>query len=881
MLAKLRSYARTLRRRDAFEDSMDEEMRFHVESRAADLVRRGLSPAEAARRARLEFGSIEKQKDVARASVGVRILDELRGDIRYALRTFARNKGFAVTAVVTLALGIGANTAIFSLIDALMLRSLPVYRPQDLVQLNLAGQAGEAPFPTFSYPMVRAFDHQRDLFDGVAGYGGSGAVVVGPPGALSRVSGAFVTGAFYETLGLTPAAGRLIARDDDEPGAPSVAVLSYGYWERQFARNPLAIGQTLLINGAPATIIGVSPPGFVGANVGQTADITLPAVMTHDPGLLENGKGNFWLRTLARPKAGVSVAEAAVRLNTAWRQIGDTVIAPNWSAARRKELANARFVLTPGATGWSFLRDIYTKPLWVLMAAVGLVLLIACANVASLLLARASSRQREIAVRLAIGARRGRIMRQLLVESALLSLIGAAGGLLLALFSGRVLLDILSTGAFRVVFDLTPNGHVLAFTTGVAMFTALLFGVAPALQSTALNPTASVKQAARTATGVSRWLPSLVTLQVALSLVLLIAGGLFVGTLRNLRNHDPGFRTEGVLLADLDTPPPTPSALLDEIRRVPGVVTATFSTHTPLSGSRWSEPAVPAGQALPDRDTALFVGAGPQFFDTLKIPLAEGRAFTERDAAGSAPVAIVNERYVQRFFAGKYPLGQHLTSRLNGEPRDLEVVGVARNTDAIGLRGIAPAVVYVPYVQVPKNHFATVMVRASGGLADVAAAMRRVLQPAMPKTPVQVRPLSAQVQATLLKERLMATLAGALGVLALVLASVGIYGLLAYSVARRTREIGVRMALGAERRRVVTLILNGVRRPVMIGMLIGLPAAWAASRSVQSMLFGLQPGDPLAIGGAILVLTAVAHAAAYLPARRASRVDPLVALRHE
>jgi predicted permease len=881
MVQKVRSFWRNASHRSSFEDGMNDEMRFHLESRTADLVRRGLSPGEAARQARLEFGPIEKQKDLARASLGLRLLDELTGDVRYALRTFRRNKAFTAAAVITLALGIGANTAIFSLIDALMLRSLPVHRPQDLVQLNLAGEAGEAPFPTFSYPMVQAFDRQRDLFDGVTGYGGSGAVVVGPAGALSRVSGAFVTGAFYETLGLTPAAGRLIARDDDQPGAPPVAVLSYGYWERQFARNPQAIGQTLLVNGAPATIIGVSPPGFVGANVGQTADITLPAVMTHDPSLLEDGKGNFWLRTLARPKAGVSVGEAAVRLNAAWQQIGGSVIAPHWSAARRKELANARLVLTPGATGWSFLRDIYTKPLWVLMAAVGLVLLIACANVASLLLARASSRQREIAIRLAIGARRGRIMRQLLVESALLSLTGAGCGLILALFSGRVLLDMLSTGAFRVVFDLTPNGHVLAFTTGVAMFTALLFGLAPALQSTALNPTASLKEDARTATGVSRWLPSLVTLQVALSLVLLMGAGLFVGTLRNLRNLDPGFRTEGVLLAELDAPPAAASQLLEEIRRVPGVVAASFSTHTPLSGARWSEPAVPAGRPLPERDTAIFVGAGPQFFDTLKISLAAGRAFTDGDVAGGPPVAIVNERYVQRFFAGKYPLGQHLTSRLNGEARDLEIVGVARNTNAIGLRGTAPAVIYIPYAQVPKNHLATVTVRASGGPGDVAAAMRRILQPVMPKTPVVVRPLSAQLQATMLQERLMATLAGALGALALVLASVGIYGLLAYSVARRTREIGVRMALGAERRRVVTMILTGVRRPVMIGVLVGLPATWAAAQSVQSMLFGLEPGDPRAILGAIAVLTGVAHAAAYLPARRAARVDPLVALRHE
>jgi len=883
MLPKLRSLWRAASRRALFEGDMDDEMRFHLESRTADLVRRGVSHAEAARRARLEFGSIEKQKDLARANVGLRLLDELRGDLRYTLRMFVRNKAFAATAVITLALGVGANTAIFSLIDALMLRSLPVHRPQDLVQLNFAGDATSSGNPTFSYPIVQAFDEQRDLFDGVCGYTGS-SFATGVPGAVSRVPGAFVSGSFYETLGLNPAAGRLIARDDDKPGAPAVAVLSYGYWERQFVRDPRAIGQTVLLNGASVTIIGVSPPGFVGATVGQTADITvpvsaLPVVAPQSAGLL--GKGNFWLRTLARPKAGLSASEAAVRLNTVWRAIGDTVIAPKWSAPRRKEMANARFELTPGATGWTYLRDIYTKPLWVLMAAVGLVLLIACANVASLLLARASARQREIAVRLAIGARRGRIVRQLLVESALLSLIGAACGLMLALLSGRFLLDMLSTGPVRVDFDLTPNGHVLAFTTAVAMLTAMLFGLAPALQSAGMDHSASLKEDGRTTTGVSRWLPSLVAVQVALSLVLLIGAGLFLGTLRNLRNLDPGFRPEGVLLVELDKPPASPSALLEEIQRVPGVVAASFSTHTPISGARWSEPVVPAGRPLPDRDTALFVGAGPQFFETLGIRLVAGRAFTDGDGANTQPVAIVNERYEERFFAGKYPLGQHLASKLNGEPRDLEIVGVAHNTTVVGLREAPAAVVYIPYQQVPANRFATVTVRAAGRVADVAAAMRRILQPTMPNATVEVRPLSTQLQATMVQERLMATLAGTLGGLALVLASVGIYGLLAYSVARRTREIGVRMALGASRRRVVTLILNGMRRPVVIGVLIGLPVAWAATRSVESMLFGLKPGDPLAIGGAIVVLTAVAHAAAYLPARRAAQMNPLVALRQE
>jgi len=784
---------------------------------------------------------------------------------------------------VTLALGIGANTAIFSLIDALMLRSLPVRDPQQLLQLQQRDDTDGPANPTLSYAIVQAFDAQRDLFEGVAGFTGF-TFAAGAPGAVTRVPGAFVTGAFYETLGLNPAAGRLISRDDDKPNAPAVAVLSYGYWERQYARNPQAVGQTLLLNDAPVVIIGVSPPGFVGANVGQIADITipaaaLPAVIPRMAPLL--GKGNFWFRALARPRPGLSPAEATARVNTVWQRIGETVIAPHWSPSRRREMAASRFELIPGATGWSYLRAIYTKPLSVLMAAVALVLLIACANVASLLLARASTRQREIAIRLAIGARRSRVMRQLLVESLLLSLLGAACGLVLAAFAGRFLLDMLSTGPMRVDFDLTPDARVLLFATAVTMTTALLFGLAPALQSTASQPSTALKEHTQTATGMSRWLPSLVTVQVALSLILLIGAGLFAGTLRNLRNLDPGFRSEGVLLAEVDAPPSAPEALLDELRGVPGVVSAALSTHTPLSGSLWSEPAVPAGQTLPDRDTALFVGAGPQFFDALRIPLSAGRAFTDGDSAGNRSVAIVNERYAQKYYGGGNPIGQHLAAKLNGERRDLEIVGVVRSVNVNGLRPAPPSVVYVPYAQVPQNRFATITVRASGSFTDVASAMRRILQPRYPKSALAITPLSAVVQATMLQERLMATLASALGLLALALASVGIYGLLAYSVARRTKEIGLRMALGAERRRVIALVLKGAQRPVFIGLALGLPFAWMASRWVESMLFGLKPTDPLAMGGAIIVLIAVAHLAGYVPALRAARVDPLVALRHE
>jgi putative ABC transport system permease protein len=886
MIAKLRSLARNLRGRVAFEDEMDAEMRFHLESRAADLVRRGLSPAEAARQARIEFGSMEKQKDEARARAGLRILDEVTGDVRYALRTFVRNKGFAAAAIVTLALGIGANTAIFSLMDGLMLRRLPVHRPQDLWLLTFDEPASKGPLnQTFSYPLIGVLDAQKDVFAGIAGFSSNRGFTVGTGASMSRVSSVFVTGGFYETLGLTPALGRLLTRGDDVPGAPVVAVLSDGYWERAFARDPGVVGRTIVLNGAAAEIVGVSPRGFTGANVGATADVTiavaaLTAVNPQEAGLL--GRGNFWLRALARLRPGISRDEAAARLSASWPAIAQPAINPQWPESRKREISEARVGFTPGATGWTYLRDMYARPLQVLMGIVALVLLIACANVASLMLARGTARRREIAVRLAIGAGRGRIVRQLLVESATLSLAGAGCGVLLASLAGSAMLNVMSTGRGALVLDLAPNWNILAFTAAVAIATAMLFGIAPALQSTAAEPGSVLREDRRTGTMRSRLLPSLVTAQMALSLILLIGSGLFIRTLSNLHRIDPGFRPEGVLIAGLEQRPGSvPASALDRVRALPGVVSASLSTHTPLSGATWSEPALPAGQSLPEHDTAVFVGASSGFFATLQIGIIAGREFSDADTRLSTPVAIVNEDYARRFLPNRNPIGQRLTAVVRNEKRELEIVGVARSIAHFSLRSAPPETVYVPYYQLTGDVPTNVEVRAIGSLAALTPVLQQALQPLLPTAPVEVHPLSSQVDATLVQERMMATLGTGFGALALALAAVGIYGLLAYGVARRTREIGIRMALGAKRTGVVALILRGARAPLVAGIAVGLPVAWALSRLFASMLFGLTPADPIAVGGATVLLVLVAHAAAYLPARRAARVDPLIALKCE
>jgi putative ABC transport system permease protein len=886
MLKRFVSFSRAALGRATFEKDMDDELRFHLEARTADLIRRGFTPAEAARRARVEFGSMEKHKEASRASFGLRLLDEARGDTRYALRTFARNKTFTATAIVTLALGIGANTAIFSLLDALMLRWLPVPNPQALVQVKVKSDTPNSASGSFSYAAIQALDTERQIFSGVAGFSSS-EFHVGAPGSTSRVPGAMVTGAFYDTLGLNPVAGRLLTHEDDRPGAPLVAVASYGYWERQFGLDPSLPGRTIVMNGMPATIVGVSPRGFVGANVGQIADLTipvaaLPLVVPDMAGLL--GPGNYWLRVLARPQPGLSTSVAQAQIVARWPHIAEAVVAPHWPADRKKATVEAVLELVPGGTGWTYLREMYVRPLRVLMAVVAVVLLIACANVASLLLARAAARQKEIAVRLAIGAGRGRIVRQLLVESALLSFAGAACGVGLASMMGRFLLGRLSTGPAAVELDLTPNWHVLVFTAGVAIATAILFGLAPAVQATGFGPS-SLKEEARSTASRSRLLPWLVTAQVALSLVLLVGAGLFVRSVQNLQRFDPGFSRNDVLLVDFDGKRPRWSVeLLEEIRRMPGVAAASLSTHTPLSGSTWSEAVVPAGRPLPDRDNAVLIGAGPGFFTTMRIPVLSGREFTAQDSAASSAVAVINERYAQRHFPGLNPVGLHLTARLSGEPRDLEIVGLVKNTNTRSLRLASPSIVYLAYPQLPGNRgdrSATLEIRTAGRLGDTAPSIRQALQSRFPDAAVRVGALSAQVDASFVQERMMATLAGGFGLLALGLASVGIYGLLAYGVARRTKEIGIHMALGAQRQRVIALVLKGARRSLLIGLAIGLPVALGASRWVESMLFGLRPTDPVAIVAAVLLLATVAHVAAYLPALRASRVDPLVALRHE
>jgi len=890
LLRRLVSVVRWMTGRGKAEDQLDAELRAYIEMSATEKMRDGVSREEAQRLARLEFGGLEQVKEQVRTRRHGALLDEMGRNMRQAVRMFAKQPGFTLVIVLTLALGIGANATIFSLIDALMLRWLPVHEPQELLLVKMQmPDESRVPkdtegFNAFSYPIARGLADHTEIFAGLAGFSGF-SFEVGTPGEVNRVAGAVVTGQFYSTLGLTPVLGRLLTTDDDEPGKSLVAVISDGYWQREFGRDPAVIGRTLLIGGVPVTVVGATPPGFNGVNVGSVAEITIPAAalpQINPPMAALLQPGNFWLRILARRRPNVSSDEARARLRIVWPQMAERVIAPHWPAARRKAMADGVFDFDNGSTGWTYLREIYRKPLFILMAMVGVVLLIACANIAGLLLARASARQREMAVRLAIGAGRMRVIGQLLTESTMLSLTGAAAGIGLAGLSSRFLVRIMSTGPGLIAFDLTPNWHVLAFTTVVAVATGILFGVAPAFQITAAGPSSVLAAGTRITAARSRLLPVLVSVQVALSLALLIGASLFVRTLNNLQKLDPGFNREGVLLVNLEgARTAAPPQLVDEVRAVPGVISASVSTHTPLSGATWTEPAVPSGQPLPERDTAIFVGAGPLFFETMQIPVLGGRTFTTQDAAGSQAVAIIDEAYVERYFRGRIPIGEFLSARVRGKSEELEIVGIVKNTKSMALRRPPYPHVFVPYAQLTGDFPTTLEIKAAGLLGKVAAAVRSVVQAKVPGIPVQVVPLSAQVDASIVRERMMATLAAAFGLLALMLACIGLYGVLAYRVARRTKEIAICMALGAQRRQVITPVLISAGRLVAVGIAMGVPIAWAASRWIESMLFRLKPTDPMTLAAAILLLAAVALVAAFIPAWRASRIDPISALHYD
>lgn len=885
----LRVFASIFQRRST--PGLEDELRFHIDMAVESYLRQGLASEEARRRAHADFGGLQQIREHYGDQKGLPLFETTLQDLRYGLRALGANRTFTAMAVLSLALGIGANTAIFSLLYALLLRPLPVPNPGEIVEVNIT-VAGK-PSDSFSYPVIQALAARKDVFAALGGFAAN-SFTVGPPSATVRTPGAWVSGGFFQTLQLTPAAGRLLTPEDDQPGGGLVAVATDAYWERRFQRSPSAVGATLLVEGLRVTIVGVTPPGFTGANVGEIADLTLPyQFLSHlSPG--PQGQlqvGPKFSRILARPARGLSIRQTRARLQAIWPAMAAVSVDSHTPRKGREAMLASTLDLSSGGAGWTPLRSQYSKPLTVLIAISALVLLLTCINVANLLLARSAARRREFAIRLAIGAGRMRIVRQLLVESLLLSFLGAALGLFLAHYGSRLLLTRVSQA---IHLDVGLNLAVLEFASAAAVLTGLLFGTAPALCST----TACVATALRTSPSAGqargRLAGSLVTIEVALSFLLLIGAGLFARTLQNLEKVDPGFRHESVLMADLDSrgivhAGPAAGArvaalfrdTLDAVGAVPGVSAAALSNITPISGGYWSLPVQVKGQ--PPHEDDIFFAVSPGFFSVLGMPLRAGRDFTFRDDAAGPPVGIVNQEFARRFLPGVNPLGQVISIYDSRHSKNMEIVGVAGDSHPNALREAPCSCVYVPFFQQPPDliGYGTFEVKVAGSLDAVAADVSRILSRFAPGAELRVRPFTEQVESSMRRERLMARLAGFFGILALVLAAVGVYGLLAYAVAERTVEVGIRIGLGAEPAAVVRMILARGMRPVAAGILIGLPLAWWTTRYISTLLYGLNPFDPLTIAAAVSALTVVALAAGFVPARRAARIDPMTSLRHD
>ena len=875
--------------REGREEDLERELRAHLELESEEQRANGLSAEQAHYAARRALGNATLVKEEVREMWGWLFLDRLKQDLVYALRGMRKSPGFTATAVLSLALGIGANTAIFSLIDAVMLRWLPVRDPQGLAQV-IVQRPGAEPLENFSYPFVRALAEHREIFASLCGFSGA-RFAVRRGDSVESTTGAWVSGGYYTTLGLQPAAGRMLEESDDREGAVPVAVITYGYWERRFGRSPQAIGSQLVVEGQPITVVGVSPAGFSGADVGDTADVTmalsvLPQLRPDREFVLD--AGSRWLRVLARPLPGVSREQAKARLAVIWHSFDDLLVSRGMPPSVRNRMMHSWPEVVPGATGYTDLRRQFRRPLMVLMAVVGLLLLIACANVANLLLARAAARQREIAVRLAIGASRARVVRQLLTEGMLLSICGAALGVLLAWNGSRGLLNLLSGGdTGGIVLDVSPDWLVLAFTTVTACGCGVLFGLAPAFRGTAAGPIGALREKISGAR--SKLAPLLVT-QMALALLLLIGGGLFIETLRNLHRVDRGFRSDGVLLVNADgaregykgvEAGKFYEGLLGKIERLTGVQSASYSMITPLAGGGISFDVAVNGRPV-SSDQTYYNNVSRGYFATLGTRLMQGREFTARDTADAPHVAIVNESFARQYLPAGAALGQLLTVGTNRR-EDFVVVGVVADAVYESLRAAAPPTVYSPVTQIdaPRGFSVVFEAHVAGSPAHEAEAIRSTLQPTLPGSAVQVRAMDLQVERAMVRERVMATLGTAFALLGLALAAVGLYGLMSYTVARRTNEIGIRLAIGATRREVLWMVIRQALLLLGAGVAIGIPAAWAASRLVTSMLFGVTGTDPLTIGAATVVLAATGVAAGFLPAWRASRVDPMTVLRYE
>jgi predicted permease len=901
------------------DETFDEEARFHLEQRTTELIDQGVPAEEAERLAARRLGHLTLARDQVRDADTLPWLRDFAQDLRYGWRQLRGSPGFAATAIAALAIGVGANTALFGIVDRLLLKTLPVEKPNELVLFNwLEGRktmrfgmdgsrttdakSGRSTSTSFSYPTFLALGRANQALTNLFAFYPVDQFSVVFEGQAEIASGQYVSGNYYEGLGVKASIGRTIAPADDRLDAPPVTVITHDFWKRRFDLDARVIGQPIVINKTPFVIVGVTQPGFAGAlEVAQSADFSLPfaAKQRLDGQDSDLERPAFlWVRVMGRLKPGVTREQAAANLTPALRQSTldewrEAVAARGPRAPRdaARTLDDAPALRAEsGAQGLMDLRRSYAQPLLVLMGSVVLVLVTACVNVANLLLSRGAARQKEIAMRLALGAGRGRLVRQLFTESMLMASLGSLAGLPLAMWGKKALLIWRPWGGEPLAMESTIDLRMLAFCIAAAVVTGLIFGIAPALRATRSDLTRITRQSAAASSMLTK---SLVVAQVAISLVLLVAASLFAVTLRNLHGVDMGFNPNQLLLFRVQPQlngyrPPEIAALygrlIERIAAVPGVRSATLSRHGLLGFShRSSSIRLDSAPASVD-DGAEFNVVAPNFFETMEMPLLLGRTFDDRDSATAPKVAVVNQRFATKYFGGQ-AIGHRFWYGTDNTVPPIEIVGMTRDAKYTDLRSSIQPTVYVPFQQdVPGQ--ANFEVRAAGDAAALLPSVREAVRGVDPNLPLfDVRSQAEQVQQSLAQETMFARLSMLLGSIALLLAAIGLYGTMSYAVVRRTTEIGVRMALGARRAAVIGMVLREAFIMATTGVAIGIPLALAASRLsrkvLDDILFGLGPNDPLAITSAAMILTLVVVLAGFLPARRASRVDPMVALRCE
>lgn len=873
-------------RRRRLEHDLDDEVRAHVELLAAEYERRGMSPQEARHAARRSFGGVEQVKERYRDRRGLPWIDDLRRDLRYAIRGLARSCGFAAIALLVVSLGIGANTAIFSLLDVVLLRPLPVRQPDALViASHLVEGRRMMPFTAYQFRGLRA---HRDVLSDLAAFRPL-PLSVAYRGDSDLVAGQLVSGSYFDALGVPAVLGRtLTAADDTASDRHPVAVISYGFWQRRFGGEPDAIGQSIDVNGQPFTIVGVTPRGFFGTEPGRSVDVTVALSMQQgvfgNRSLIDEASEARWLYLVGRLAPGVTHERAQAVLALSWDQI-------QMSRPRRGRSPSPNpLILLDGSRGMYDLRDRFSVPLRILMAMVGLVLLIACANLATLLIARSGARRQEIALRLGLGAGRGRLLRQLLTESLLLSFIGGVAGIGLAYVGSDALVQIMSRGAAQpIVLDLTPNLRTLTFALIASLASGLVFGVVPSLRAARFDIVGVAKTASSPAHAGGRWSHALIATQVTLSLLLLVEAGLFTRSLSALRGLDTGF-TDGtaVLLATIRTRANTDQisrlvALFKELSARDAAVHArsqTFTMDLPLSGGLSFAQNIDVPGRTRDNDEApvWFNFVGPRFFETMGIAI-EGRDVRAQDDATAPPVAVISQSLARRFFPGGRALGR----RIQTSATEVEVVGISADVKYTGLMNAPTEMIYLPFLQgraASNVGLITFAVRAERNADETAAALRQEVRRIAPDLLVSnLSTLEERKDALLARERMIASLSLCFGTLALFLGGVGLYGTLSYAVTRRTGELGVRIALGADALRLMRMVVRESLGPVVAGLVVGLPLAFAAGRVSERLLFDVRGSDPATYVMAVAILVLSAAFAAFVPARRAALVDPVVALR--